>query len=131
MARIDRLFAMSEEIREANVNVILIQIDEAHSSAWPMALDDQPNPQSSFEERVERANLFVEKYKPPFAVYIDGWDNIFAETFRAWPDKYHCVDNTLKVIAKAEYGMEHVKGEKEAVVLEDYTVLLKRLIGKK
>lgn len=121
---------MANEIREANINVILIQIDEAHSSAWPMALDDQPSPQSCFEERIARAKLFVDKYNPPFEVYIDGWANVFAETFRAWPDKYHCVDNSLKVVAKAEYGRgEHVDGEKEAVVLEDYTNLLKRLIA--
>lgn len=102
-----------------------MQIDEAHSEAWPMALPTQPTPQQNFQERVERANAFVTKYKCPYPVYVDGWNNIFAETFRAWPDKFYFVKNSdLKVISKSEY---HKEGALEAVIIEDYTELLTRL----
>ena len=116
---------MADYIKSNKCNVVLIQIDEAHSSAWPMALDDQPEPQKTFQERVDRANKFVKKYDPPFDVYVDGWDDTFSKLFRAWPDKYHCVDSNLRVIAKSEYGTE---GDSEAVVTEDYTDLFQRLI---
>lgn len=116
---------MSERIKRAGVKVILVQIDEAHSSAWPMALDEQPEPNSSFQDRINRANQFVRQYDPPYDVYIDGWDNQFADTFRAWPDKYHCVNRNLRVVAKAEYG---TKGDREAVVVQDYCDLLGKLI---
>lgn len=118
---------MSDRVKRAGIKVILIQIDEAHSTAWPMALDNQPEPQYTFQDRVNRARMFVEKYDPPYDVYIDGWHNTFADTFRAWPDKYHCVDENLKVVAKAEYYSDKVRN-KEAVVIEDYTELLDRLI---
>lgn len=117
------MFQLKDRLKEHNIRVILIQIDEAHSSAWPVGLKEQPEPQQTFQERIDRANQFVNEYNPPYHVYIDGWDNKFELLFRAWPDKYHCVDSDLKVIAKAEYG-EHI----EAVVNKDYTVLLEELM---
>ena len=53
--------------------------------------------QKTFEDRVKRANHFVNNYKPPYPVYIDAWNNDFAELFKAWPDKYHCINNNLKL----------------------------------
>lgn len=106
------------------MNVVLIQIDEAHSSAWPVGLKDQPEPQTNFDERIKRANEFIEKYDPPFKVLIDGWDNIFAETYRAWPDQYVAVDSNKKIIAKSEYGLY---GDQEAKCLLEYTDLLESL----
>lgn len=121
----ERLFALSDNLAKHELRVILIQVDEAHSSAWPMALEDQPDPHSTYQERVDRANYFVDTYKPPYDVYIDGWNNEFEQTFRAWPDKYHCIDDELKVVAKAEYGTE---GSREAKVVKDYTDLLIELM---
>lgn len=121
------MFELSERVKKAGIKVVLIQIDEAHSSAWPMALDNQPEPQSIFQDRIDSANRFVSDYDPPYDVYIDGWDNVFANTFRAWPDKYHCVDENLKIVSKADYHGDD-DGNKEAVVIEDYVVLLKRLM---
>lgn len=137
---------MYDDIVRAGIKVVLVQVDEAHSSAWPMSLPDQPEPQSTFEERIDRANEFVRKYvnftsvpfsnsltfisfryNCPFEVYVDGWDNEFEQTFQAWPDKYHALDGDLKVIAKAEYHRGNGDG-KEAAVVEDYVDLLKRLI---
>lgn len=134
---------MHDDIVNNGLNVILVQIDEAHSSAWPMALPDQPEPQTSFLERMERARMFVEKYKCPIKVYVDGWDNVFENTFRAWPDKYHCVEHysisnhivekssdniEYRIVAKSEY---HRSGNKEAVIVTDYTNVLKDLIESK
>lgn len=102
----------------------MIQIDEAHSSAWPRGLPDQPEPQNDFEERVQKANDFVKQYDVMYPVYVDQWNNEFAELFQAWPDKYYCVNKDNVVIGKAEYGT----GAKEALVLKDYTVLLQELM---
>ena len=122
-----KLFDMANDVFDNNLNVILIQIDEAHSSAWPMYIENQPEPQQTFENRIERANHFVYKYQPPYEVYIDGWNNDFAELFRAWPDKYHCINKDFKIIAKADY---HTDGEKEATVIEDYSNLLAQILLK-
>jgi len=121
-----KLFAMSDELDNKNIQVILIQIDEAHTTAWPQAIDvilnvEQPEPQKTFNDRVNRAGYFVEKYHPPYNVYIDSWDNHFAELFRAWPDKYHLIDKNKTILAKSKYN-------KEGIILEDCTVLLQKLI---
>ena len=108
--------------------VILIQIDEAHSDAWPIALKNQPPPQRTFDDRMKRAQSFVRNRKPPFPVYVDKWDNRFANLFRAWPDKFHCVDADLKVVAKAEF---HKHGDDDAKIKKDYTDLLDELIDKR
>ncbi|AYV82006.1 MAG: hypothetical protein Homavirus2_10 [Homavirus sp.] len=120
---------MAPKLFEHNLNIILIQLDEAHSDAWPVAIEtilgvEQPKPQQCFQDRINRANQFVNMYNPPFDVYIDGWNNEFAELFRAWPDKYHCVqkiNSDFKLIAKSKY---HKHGDVEAKVVEDYTDLL-------
>ena len=85
-----KLFSMAEILYKNNITVILVQIDEAHSEAWPMAINmllnvEQPKPHQTFSDRVERANYFVENYDCLYKVYIDNWDNDFAETFRSWP----------------------------------------------
>jgi len=123
-----KLFAMSDELVKKNINVVLIQIDEAHTTAWPQAIDvilnvEQPEPQKTFQDRINRANFFVENYQPPYDVYIDGWDNQFAELFRAWPDKYHLIDKNKTILAKSKYN-------KEGIILEDCTVFLQKLIEK-
>lgn len=118
----------------AKIKFLLIQIDEAHSTAWPVGLDNTPTPQTSFQERVDRANEFVLSEptllldSESFIVKIDGWDNIFAETFHAWPDKYYLIDNSYKVIKKSEYGS---KGEQDAHIKIDCTKLICNLINKK
>lgn len=116
---------MKDELDKQNLKVILIQIDEAHSNAWPRGLPNEPAPQSSFEDRVERANNFVKEHIVQYPVFVDSWDNSFAEIFQAWPDKYYCIDKDLKVIGKSEYG-DGVNNA-EAVILKDYTDLLKEL----
>ena len=114
-------------MKKANIKFILIQIDEAHSTGWPIGLVDTPEPQKSFQERIERANKFVLIDKPadPFTVLIDGWSNEFAETFHAWPDKYYMVDPQYQVLAKAEYGTE---GSNDALIKVDCSNIICSLI---
>lgn len=87
-----------------NIRVILIQTHEAHSSAWPLGLENQPEPQGTFQERVQRAQQFMAEEKPPYDVYVDGWDDAYEQRFRAWPDKYYFVDEQMRVLEKSEYG---------------------------
>lgn len=117
---------MYEELKAKDISLILIQIDEAHSSGWPVGLDNQPEPQKNIEERKQRAIEFIEKYNSPYPVYVDGWDNVFAETFRAWPDKFYYVDKNKVVLAKSEYGRE---GDDDAKIVEDYSIIMEGLIN--
>jgi hypothetical protein len=112
-------------MKEYGIFFILIQIDEAHSSAWPIALENQPEPQKNIEERLDRANKFVIDDFVPFPVYCDVWENDFAETYQAWPDKYYMFDSTLTVLQKSEYGYE---GDKNALIEVDCLDLIKKLL---
>ena len=116
---------MADRLARNNIQVILIQIQEAHSSAWPVGLENQPEPQKSFEERVSRAQSFVEEEKSPYPVYIDSWSDEFEKTFRAWPDKFYSVNKDLVVVAKAEYG-KHA----DALIDMDYTEYLDSIMDK-
>lgn len=102
--------------------LMLIQIDEAHSSAWPVGLKDQPEPQKNMEERLERANTFVSVESPPFPVYVDNWSNDYAESYHSWPDKYYCFDSEMTIIAMSEYGKKY-----DAVINVDCVDLIKDL----
>ena len=93
-----------------NIKFILIQIDEAHSTAWPAELVNTPTPQVDLNDRVSRANIFASENdlnddtNTAFSIFVDDWDNTFGELFRAWPDVFYLVDHDKKVIAKSEYG---------------------------
>ena len=86
---------------------VLVYIDEAHSSKWPIGLDYHPPPQSNFDERMRNAKDFACSQvvdKGAFLIVVDDWTNPFGETFRAWPDKYYLLDEACTVLAKSEYG---------------------------
>lgn len=119
-----KLFDLSTLAKQNHIEIILIQIDEAHSDDWPMYLENQVPSQKCFEDRINRANHFISRYHPPYPVYIDSWDNTFANLFRAWPDKYYCVDQSKRVVGKSEYSSD---AETEALILVDCTVLLQGL----
>jgi hypothetical protein len=117
-----------------NIKFLLVHINEAHSSAWPIGLPDQPEPHSCYNDRVLRAKEFIEKDKKeiiknnpensdPFIVRVDGWDNLFDDTFRVWPDKYYLVDHNYKVLAKSEYGEKS-----DALINVDCVTLLEELL---
>lgn len=113
-----------------NIKFILIQIDEAHSTAWPTELQNTPTPQKDLNERVSRANKFVEENNlynnKAFTVLVDNWENTFAELFRAWPDVYYLVNKERNVIAKSEYGKY-----RDALINVDCTEYLAELCKKK
>lgn len=120
------MFALAPAMRKHRINFILIQIDEAHSSAWPLGLLNQVDPQKNIEERIERAQTFQKIDQPPFDVYVDTWENTFANTYKAWPDMYYCVDNsTLEIIGRSEYNS--INGD--AVIDKDCTVLIKEMMS--
>lgn len=83
---------------------LLIQIDEAHSSAWPIGLPDQPEPHKNISERLHKANDFKTKENPPFTIYVDTWSNDFAETYHAWPDVYYAFGPDLIIKYMSTYG---------------------------
>lgn len=116
---------------EHNIIFLLVQIDEAHSTKWPIGLINTPEPQISFSDRIKQANDFVLNYDIGFAfkILIDGWDNLFAETFRAWPDKYYFIDNTYKILGKSEYGRVD-KGEVDALIKYDCCQVINDIINK-
>ena len=114
MARKEKLFAPEtiKMMRDKSVRFVLVYIDEAHSTAWPIGQDYEPTPQSSLEERVSRAQDFLsillleqeEKEKEGedksgelksaladgiITILVDNWNNDFANTFQAWPDVYY------------------------------------------
>jgi len=123
----NKLFALAEDLKKHNIQVILIQIDEAHSKDWPVGLEEMPESHKTFQDRINRANYFVDNHKPPYETYIDGWDNEFGEKFRAWPDEYYCVNKELEIIGRSEDGLYD---ENEAVVLVDCVILLENLMRK-
>jgi predicted RNA methylase len=123
----EKLFSLSNDLTKIGIQLILIQIDEAHSSAWPLGLDNEVNPHKCFQDRIDRANLFA-AMNPPYNVYIDGWDNEFAETFQAWPDREYFVTKEKIVLKKASYDHEIETEENDACVVEEYTDYLEKMI---
>lgn len=110
-------------MKKHKINFILIQIDEAHSSAWPLGLKNQVEPQKDLNDRIERAQKFKKEENVPFDVLIDTWENDFANKYKAWPDKYYCLDKDLKIIGKSEYGEK-----KDALINKDCIDLIKELM---
>ena len=111
-------------MKEHKINFILIQIDEAHSSAWPTGLKNTPEPQKSLDDRIERAIEFIKENRPPFQILVDTWENSFANKYKTWPDKYYCIDKNFKIIAKAEYGYRG-----SALIDKDCSDLIEELIS--
>ena len=106
------------------IKLILIHIDEAHSiDAWPVNLLDAPLSHACIEDRIDRANKFIVEENPPFPTFVDTWSNGFANLYRAWPDKYYCINNDNKIICKSEYGSSekdnaHIKVDCTQVIEE-------------
>jgi len=121
---------MAPRLAASGIHVILVHIDEAHSTDWKVAIEDilgvvEPEPHKSLEDRISRADDFIRDYAPPFPVFIDYFDNRFAETFRSWPDRFIIVDHAKTVVSQATY---HSAGELEAVIVTDCTEVLETLL---
>jgi len=85
---------------------LLVQIEEAHTPAWPTGTIRLGVPQTDLADRMSRAATFAATEVPSehFKVLVDPWTNSFANRFRAWPDKYYLVDDARIVKEKSTYG---------------------------
>jgi len=108
-------------MKEINVGLILIQIEEAHSDKWKKGFEDHPVNHTSFEHRLKRANEFKTKFSEFENVYVDNWSNDFENNFQAWPDKFVLVDNNLKLLDKSKYSMN-------ATIINDYAELIENMV---
>jgi len=104
-----------------NIGLILVQIEEAHTTKWPLGFTDHPSNHHTFEDRVSRANEFIVKFPEFENVYIDGWTNDFEQEFQAWPDRFVLVDSDLMILEKSEYSMG-------AVIVNDYANIISSMI---
>jgi hypothetical protein len=111
-------------MKEHNILFILIQIDEAHSDLWPTGLVNQPEPQKNIYDRLHRAQHFVKTENVPLQVYVDDWNNEFAECYRAWPDKFYGINKNKQIIAKSEYGTD-------AKIMKDCIEVITEIISNK
>lgn len=121
----ESLFALAPEMIDAKILFVLVHVDEAHTSAWPIKKTDL-QPHKDIDDRISRANNFMKDVKidnEAFKIYVDDWTNPFAETFRSWPDRYICFDRDYTLIAKSTYGKDH-----DAVVDQDCVDLIKQQI---
>lgn len=85
-------------------------------------MDNHPDIQHTFADRVTRANAFndkliekgiiLENVKNVLRVVIDPWGDIFENTYQAWPDQYYIISGGT-IIKKATYSMD-------AIIDEDY-----------
>lgn len=80
---------MHDAIRRAGIAVYLVQIQEAHSTAWPAGLDPV-EPHRDLDARVARAAEAAKE--SPFPILVDTMEDVFEKTMHAWPDRYIVVD---------------------------------------
>ncbi len=114
-------------MKEKNVGVILIQINEAHSCKWPIGREYCPLPHQNFEDRVKRANNFVNIENCPYPVFIDDWTNTYENKYHAWPDEHYYVDvKSKKILKRSEY---YGAGKMDGQVKEDYAIMLHNLVN--
>lgn len=115
------------------IKVILIQIHEAHSTDWPVYLENQPKPQSSYSDRLSRVRDFNKTDLEPlgqyinmiFKVYVDQWNDQFEQRYRSWTDVCYPIDQNMKVVNKSTCGKNA-----DALIDVDCLDLVKTLIYK-
>ena len=112
---------MHERLEKAGVAVLMVYIQEAHTTLWPVGLN-HPSPQKDIADRLARARLFQDEEKCPYPILVDGWANTFMHALRAWPDRYVWVEDSLTILKTSEYGRS---GDMNGKVLEDCTQVLR------
>jgi hypothetical protein len=95
---------MSKQLKEHNIEVLMVYINEAHSERWPIGRESHPTVHQSFEDRVQRAQQFHAKESIPYPTFVDNWSNVFSDTFHSWPDRYVLSDVNKIIVRTAEYG---------------------------
>ena len=124
LARRELLFSLATELDQAQIQVLMIYIQDAHTEKWKIGLDNHPPPQKDFADRVSRANTFQQQYQTPYATLVDGWDNEFSNIYHSWPDRYILLDAKKTILQYSEYGSE---GDMDGKVLVDCTTVLAAL----
>ena len=113
-----------KDMRANNIGLILVQIEEAHTIKWPLGFTDHPENHHTFDDRILRANEFVNKFPEFENVYVDGWTNDFEQTFQAWPDRFVLVNKDLMILEKSEYSMD-------AIIINDYANIISLMVKSK
>ncbi len=111
-------------MEQFDIGLILIQIEEAHTTKWPLGFTDHPENHNTFEDRIKRANEFVSKFPQFKNVYVDSWTNDFEHEFQAWPDRFVLIDPDLIILEKSEYSMD-------AVIIRDYANIIESMVESK
>lgn len=122
MQRFPVLIELYKKVQASDIKVVFVQINEAHSTKWPLGLTDHPEVHCDLKDRLERAQRFVEDYKFPYPVYVDQWTDDFENSYHAWPDQYSLID------CKTGKIMTHSKYSEDAMVTNDYAKLLMELL---
>jgi hypothetical protein len=86
---------------------LLIQIEEAHTPAWPTGTIILGTPHADFADRCASATAFSITEVPtdsPFQVLVDPWHKSFANRYHAWPDQYVLLDSKRTIVQKSTYN---------------------------
>lgn len=103
MARMNELFSLAEKCESLGICVVLILIEEAHASnTWPIGFSDRPT-HANFEDRLQRAREFREKFNPPFPIVVDKFNNQLETTYHSWPDRFVLAINDI-IVEEACYN---------------------------
>lgn len=131
MWRIPKVIDILLEDAPQNIKIILIQIEEAHTNAWPIGRSHQPDNHKSHEDRMNAAKDFINvtldfKTRPELMKYFEVYVDIFPENayelrFRAWPDKYYLLDANRTVLKKSEYNHDTMV---DGLIIEDWLNLV-------
>ena len=124
MSRKRELYESAEKMADKGIGIILVQIHEAHSSAWPTGLANQPAPQTCLMDRMARAKELIDEDQPPFPIFVDTWEDGFEQVFHAWPDKFYLIDRDMRILRKSTYG-----AHSDALIDEDCIQIVRRMIA--
>jgi hypothetical protein len=114
---------MAPQLGKRGIGVIMVYVNEAHSSAWPMGMVPEPAPHGSMDDRLE--HVHAERMSGcPFPIYTDTWDNTYDNMHHVWPDGFILVGAEFKILMRSTYT--HVRGN--AVIDVDCIDVLAELL---
>lgn len=108
-------------MKQNNIELILIQISEAHTDKWPIGLIDHPTQHINFEEKILKAQYFNNKF-PYFNIYIDSLENEFENSYQAWPDKFVLINKDKFILDNSKYSIN-------AIIINDYASIIDYLVN--
>lgn len=106
----------------ARLNIVMVYINEAHTTLWPSG-HIAVEPQQSLADRFERARQFrAEHDTSAITLLVDDWTNTFENLYRAWPDQYFLIEKGV-ITAKSEYFF---KGDNDGKIIVDCLDIVKQ-----